>query len=477
MAVVGGFAADAAVITLLCMISLGSRFSDELPDSLPDEFVAVLTRNHSSERLLLDSAYSWPNLLLPLLGGVLIDKILGLRGGIILSCIVVALGSSLVAMAGSIKALAGSDLAFGLALAGWVLFSFGEIMYIGQQGLAAKRFGGRCFATVLGITNCFGQLCTAVNFATMPKVSQRLGFASALWCATTLCYISVVAAFVLANLSFANGSGFSDTTRVLRGSGGNSGEADEEFLRIREGEESDDINGLRERLLGIDEGSRRGRNDGLVSAVNDVVCRVFSAREWLLVLVCVCMYISLSQFFSIGCKLFEHVYGLSEVDAAFYISLPYTVEAFALPFVAYCVDYFGYPLRWLFFSTIMITLVHLLFVVCEDPPRPKTIVSLFALGRTCLSASFWPMVAYLLPPELVGTGYGLMISFQNVGLALAPIVVGQMLPNYHQIELMLAMCGALATVACAAASAVDVSQNGTLQGRPRYGARASVPSQ
>ena len=447
--------ADAAVLLLLCLVAMGSRFSDALDDSIPDEFIQVMTRHSASDRLLLDSASSWPNVALPLVGGVLMDKVLGPKGGLVFACSIIAVGSTVVSIAGSVEAWAGSNQAFVLSMIGWVFFSFGNVMYIGQQACAAQRFRGRYFATVLSVMNCFGQASMAMNFATMPTLAEVLGFSRALWIATGLCYVSVVAALVLSCVTLVDG-----VTEV-------GGEREAE-----RGSECELEYELTERLLlrdreqtSVEDQSQKGCGYAVRTA-KEVLLDAFGAKEWLLVVVCVLIYVCVHQFTSLGCKLLERTFHLSEKAASAYVAFPLAFEAVSLPFVSYAIDIVGYPLRWLFASTVALTLVHLLFLL-PNPPDPRIIVLLFGVGRSLLSASLWPMVAYLFPERLVATGYGLMISFQNIGLAVSPIVIGQMLPNYRAIELLVTACGVAATMACVGVTALDIAQGGKLQGVPR----------
>jgi hypothetical protein len=40
------------------------------------------------------------------------------------------------------------------------------------------------------------------------------------------------------------------------------------------------------------------------------------------------------------------------------------------------------------------------------------------IAYSILAASLWPLVAFLVPKQMLGTAYGLMQSIQNLGLAI-----------------------------------------------------------
>ena len=45
------------------------------------------------------------------------------------------------------------------------------------------------------------------------------------------------------------------------------------------------------------------------------------------------------------------------------------------------------------------------------------------------AASLWPMVAIIVDLKQLGTAYGLMTALQNLGLAVAPLVIGPLVEN------------------------------------------------
>ncbi len=66
--------------------------------------------------------------------------------------------------------------------------------------------------------------------------------------------------------------------------------------------------------------------------------------------------------------------------------------------------------------------VHLLFALTHLTP----IVGLVIMGAaySVLAAALWPCVAFIVDLPRLGTAYGLMTALQNLGLAVAPLVIG-----------------------------------------------------
>ena len=71
------------IVLLLCVARLGIVFCIDNPAPLESAILGVM-RIDISRYELLYAVYAWPNAIVPLLGGILIDKLIGLRVGFIL---------------------------------------------------------------------------------------------------------------------------------------------------------------------------------------------------------------------------------------------------------------------------------------------------------------------------------------------------------------------------------------------------------
>lgn len=50
--------------------------------------------------------------------------------------------------------------------------------------------------------------------------------------------------------------------------------------------------------------------------------------------------------------------------------------------------------------------------------HPTVALVLMGIAYAILAASLWPLVALIVPKQMLGTAYGLMQSIQNLGFAL-----------------------------------------------------------
>jgi MFS family permease len=91
------------VLIFTCFLNFGSYFCYDNPAALQREIKTDMDVNNS-EYLMLYSLYSWPNVVLCFIGGILIDRKLGVRwGGIVFAGFVMA-GQVLFSMGAFVNA-------------------------------------------------------------------------------------------------------------------------------------------------------------------------------------------------------------------------------------------------------------------------------------------------------------------------------------------------------------------------------------
>ncbi len=86
------------------------------------------------------------------------------------------------------------------------------------------------------------------------------------------------------------------------------------------------------------------------------------------------------------------------------------------PILGYVIDRIGRNIYWLIGSITATIIAHaLLAFLFVHPILPLV---LMGIAYSILAASLWPLVAFLVPKQMLGTAYGLMQSIQNLGLAI-----------------------------------------------------------
>jgi len=92
-------------------------------------------------------------------------------------------------------------------------------------------------------------------------------------------------------------------------------------------------------------------------------------------------------------------------------------------------------------------------------------------GYSACAAALWPCVALIMPSHQIGTAYGAMTAFQNLGLAVAPLIVGVVLKqsntNYNLAEYIFAGCASCAVAFTVLLIIVDTSRGRRLNCSPK----------
>lgn len=56
--------------------------------------------------------------------------------------------------------------------------------------------------------------------------------------------------------------------------------------------------------------------------------------------------------------------------------------------------------------------------------HPIILMVWVGLGYSIIAATVWSVLPFIIPEKLLGTGFGMMTSIQNLGMAVAPQIVG-----------------------------------------------------
>ena len=126
-----------------CSILIGSYYCYDNPQALQNYLQSGDLDLSSTQYNLLYSVYSMPNIVLPLFGGFLIDKI-GVRIGIFVFSLVLVVGQFVFLLGGSTEL-------FWLMLLGRVVFGLGgECLCVAQSTVVSSWFGEKELAFALG---------------------------------------------------------------------------------------------------------------------------------------------------------------------------------------------------------------------------------------------------------------------------------------------------------------------------------------
>jgi len=404
------------VLVLICFLSFGSYFCYDNPAALQDTMIRDLNINEG-QFMAFYSFYSWPNVVLCMFGGYLIDKVFGIRLGSIVFSLFVTVGQLIFAL-GSLLDM------YWLMCAGRFVFGIGgESLAVAQNTYSVKWFHGQALNMVFGLQLSFSRVGSTVNMNVMQplynyidngKMEPYKSLGIALFIGAGMCIFSLLCAFLLA---------FYDkrADRILK----RNQDSDEQLIKFR-----------------------------------DIL--TFPATTWLISIICVAYYVAVFPFVGLGLVFFEMKFGLSPASAGSVNSLVYIISAVASPLFGFLIDRIGKNVFWVIIGIVLTLACHMsLAFTFINPYIPMIIMG---LAYSILASALWPMVALIIPSHQLGTAYGIMQAIQNLGLAVISLVAGIIVDKSGYLILEVFFMGwlCLALIAGVLLYLVDAARGGKL---------------
>jgi len=387
----------------MCFLSFGSYFCYDNPAALQDHLRQDLVLT-STQFMSFYSWYSWPNVVLSLFGGFLMDRLFGIRLGAVIFASFVFAGQ-LVFATGAYLNL------FWLMDAGRFVFGMGgENLQVAQNAYAVGWFKGKELNMVFGLQLSMARIGSTVNMNIMGPVYdlvkkkfdgpsyQLMGIV--LFLAAFSCVVSLLCSLYM---------GYLDKRK-------------QEALHTEALETGEKV------------------------SLWDV--KDFPLSLWLICAICVFYYAAVFPFIGIGLVFFEQKFGLSPSSANAVNGLVYIISAAASPIMGFLVDRTGKNLFWVMLGVLSTIFCHAMLAFSFI--NPYVSMSIMGVTYSILASSLWPMVSIVIPDHQLGTAYGLMQSIQNLGLAVISIAAGSIVDakGYLVLEIFFIACLCLALISC-----------------------------
>jgi len=162
-----------------CCFVLGNYFCYDYPAALELQIEEEFNVSSTTYGLLY-TGYAVPNLFMPVLGGILFDKV-GTRSGLMLFTIILVIGQGLFT-------LGGYQMNFNLMFVARIIFGIGcEAMYVGQSAIVSEWFINYELPFAMSMENCVPLVGSFAGGAIVPTVYLNSGFGASfgvgfLWC-------------------------------------------------------------------------------------------------------------------------------------------------------------------------------------------------------------------------------------------------------------------------------------------------------
>lgn len=386
-------------LALICLLGFGNYFCYDTPGALEapiENAMSIGTGQFTS----LYALYSWPNVIMCFFGGLLIDKVLGIRLGAIVFLAILVVGQFTFAFG----ALSGQ---FWLMQVGRFIYGLGgESLSVAQNTYVVNWFKGRELNTVFGFQITVSRAGSTLAYNTMHPIfnsarslyNPQTALGYTLMIAGLTCVMSLIVSIILAML-------------------------DKRAERI-----------LQRPSVQSDEGI----------SLKDVTN--FNSEFWMLTLICVSFYLTIFPFIALGSEFFQRKWNYDPSHADALASLVYVMSAVLSPFIGLLVDKVGRNLVFLLIASILVMFSHTaLALTTWNLWIPM--ISL-GIGYSIMCSALWPLVALVVPQNQLGTAYGVMQAIQNLGLAVAANVTGMLVDwkGYINVEMFFVLWIAIAVI-------------------------------
>jgi len=315
----------------------------------------------------LNAIYSFPNVVMVLVGGIIVDRV-GTR--------LATLGFSVLCLVGALVTALSPW--FPVMAAGRLLFGLGaESMIVAVTVAIGQWFFGRALGFAFGVNLSIARAGSyaADMSTTWAKPFYDAGWQQPLWLATALMGVGVAGAALYFGLERSAARRF-------------------------------DLN-------------QPPPPDRIVWAD---LWR-FDRSYWYIVGLCVTFYSVIFPFRStFAIKYFQHAHGLSLQDAGAMNGHVFLAAIFATPAFGLMVDRLGRRAWFMAVGTLLLFAVFPLLAYTQASLWVSTV--LVGIAFSLVPAVIWPAVPYLVSPNRLGTAYGLMTMVQAIGLTVFNLVVG-----------------------------------------------------
>ena len=370
------------ILMLICTVKISQNYVFDIPAGL--EQVIIQTLNIDVSRYsLLYSVYSWPNIILTVAGGMIVDRILGIRLGTFMFMAISTVGQLILAIG------AFCDTFWLMVVARFVIGVGGELALITTDAFAALWFKGKEIAFVFAVLGAFCRLGGAGGLYLNQLFYDKFNFISD---KHTQLGVTLLIPFGLLLLSCISTI----------------------FLAC--------LDKRAENIL------KREKPKGKWFSFKDL--KSFGINYWLVVGVSVVYFATMFPFVSTSQIFFTSKFGISLTEANIASVLTYAVPVTA-PLFGLIIDWTGFNVYWGLLGITLMSGAHLLFLLSNGASYvPFLANTIIGLSHSCFNTAMWVAPAVLVDNHLLATSYGVLEAFLSAGYAVVDLVIGQLIDKY-----------------------------------------------
>jgi MFS family permease len=355
-----------AVLIAISVAMFGNYYAYDAVGPVADSLQRMLGFSDTQVGTL-NAIYSFPNIIMVLLGGLIVDRF-GTRLSTLVFGIICAIGAAVTAMSPLFPVMATGRLIFGLGA---------ESMIVAITVAIGQWFIGRQLGFAFGVNLSIARAgsYSADMSTTWFKPLYDLGWQPPLWLAAGFAVVTVAACAVY-------------------------------YLLERSASRRFDL-------------QQPAPSDRIVWSD---LWR-FDRSYWYIVGLCVTFYSVIFPFRStFAIKYFQHAHGLSLQEAGSMNAYVFLAAIFATPAFGLMADRVGRRAAFMALGSFLLCAVFPILAYTDVSLWITTV--LIGIAFSLVPAVLWPAVPYLVAPDRLGTAYGLMTMLQNIGLMVVNLAAG-----------------------------------------------------
>ena len=379
------------ILLLISGIQFILSFTFDLPAGLESVLINMLHIDVSRYTLLY-SIYSWPSIVLTVVGTVLINRHIGIRCGTVLFMVVLAVGQCLFA-AGAFT----GDFWL-MMVAHFILGVGGEVLFSTTDAFAAQWFRDKDITIAFGIISALSRLGGAAglyinnivyNFCGF-VVNRQLRLGVALMLSVSLVIIGVALAVALAIIN---------------------------------------------KTANLDEKHKNKSKLAFKELLK------FNVNLWIVVTVCILLFSAIFPFLGIAQVFLVCKFGLS-VNQANTANLMIFLIPVGTPLMGFLINWTGFNIYWSIGGMLAMFSTHLVYLLSSRSLFiPYITNGALGLSFGCIYTALWAAPSFLVNDNQLVTVYGILEAGVNLGLAVTNMASGQVIDTYgyfmHQLMLPL----------------------------------------
>jgi len=358
-----------------CFTCVGDYYCNNLTQAL-QHYLMIEFDIDNLKFNTLSSVSSVPSVILPFVGGILIDKF-GIRSIFFIFCTVVIIGQI-------IMTVGVAKLNFELLLVSKVIFAIGAgPLIVAKSAVLVKWFVGKELSLALGAALCVSRLGSSIDSIISPKVYEWTGnLATPFFVGIIVCVMSLGAVMCV------------------------------NYLDAK-----------------LDREEPASQKEAQPFSLKEILKakRIF----FMIALNVALLY---AGFFGFTNNLNDHMvtrFGFTPAQAGAIIPVIYICPSAITPFFGTLVDKIGKRVIMIFIASCIFLVSHFFIAFIPDAPEGTTSYTILwglvgvGIFYSIYAAVIWPCIALVIEEKLTGLGYGFTNSSQSLIMIIVPLILGK----------------------------------------------------